>query len=639
MKPLNKIISRYLYKITFILIALILVFLAVIQILTEQFRAVDDSHRTLSQIEHVLTENKAELEEIQETYTQSCLKNAETVSHIIGKDPTVMNDLEGLKKIAEMVQIDEIHLFDKTGRIYTGTHPEYYNLTFDSGEQIKFFKPMLTDKSLKLVQPITPNTAEEKPMQYSAIWSENGEYIVQIGMEPVNVLKVTEKNELSYIFSLFRVNPDMSYYSINSENYEILGSTNMEELGRNAKELGFDMNRIKNDPDGFHDIINGTLTFCVFTELDGNYIGCVISASHLYRRVPTTVLWISLSLITITLILIKGVTNHTNKYVVRELHEVNEKLLNISEGNLNTQVDVKSSAELAELSEYINMMVKSLLENSKRISYILSKTNLYIGTYEYGGKITGVHYTGYVPLLLNAESEEEKEALTNTDNFRSRIDSIRSNPVSDEEKIYLADSRYIRIEESENDGVVFGVMVDVTDEMNKRKELERERDIDTLTGLYNRRGINARLEELMANPEELGHSALIMIDADGLKEINDTYGHEKGDIYLKKIANLINNFGIKNSVSARQGGDEYILFLYDYDSEEELSRTIATLRYIQSTSTASLGKGITVPLRFSMGCCIVENEYDIKKLFTIADKRMYEDKVERKKQFAKSTTE
>ena len=101
------------------------------------------------------------------------------------------------------------------------------DLTIDSGEQINFFKPMLTDKSLKLVQEITPNTAEEKPMQYSAIWSENGEYIVQIGMEPVNVLKVTEKNELSYIFSLFRVNPDMSYYSINSENYELLGSTNL----------------------------------------------------------------------------------------------------------------------------------------------------------------------------------------------------------------------------------------------------------------------------------------------------------------------------------------------------------------------------------------------------------------------------
>lgn len=639
MKPLNKIISRYLYKITFILIALILVFLAVIQILTEQYRAVDDSHRTLSQIEQVLLENHKEFEEIQETYTQTCLKNAETVSHIIEKDPSVMNDLEGLKKIAEMVEIDEIHLFDKTGRIYTGTHPEYYNLTIDSGEQIKFFKPMLTDKSLKLVQPITPNTAEEKPMQYSAIWSENGEYIVQIGMEPVNVLKVTEKNELSYIFSLFRVNPDMSYYSINSETYEILGSTNLEDLGRNASELGFDMNRIKNDPDGFHDIINGTLTFCVFTELDGNYIGCVISAQHLYRRVPTTVLWISLSLLTITLILIKGVTNHTNKYVVKELHEVNEKLLNISEGNLNTQVDVKSSKELAELSEYINTMVKSLLENSKRISYILSKTNLYIGTYEYGGKSTIVRYTGHVPFLLNAESIEEKEAITNIGEFRSRIDSIRSNPVSDEEKIYFSNNRYVRIEEIENDSVVFGVMVDVTDEMNKRKELERERDIDALTGLYNRRGINARLEELMANPDELGHSALIMIDADGLKEINDTYGHEKGDIYLKKIANLINNFGIKNSVSARQGGDEYILFLYDYDSEEELSRTIETLRYIQSTSTASLGKGITVPLRFSMGCCVVENEYDIQKLFKIADKRMYEDKVERKKQFAEAKTE
>ncbi|MBQ8841046.1 MAG: diguanylate cyclase [Ruminiclostridium sp.] len=636
MKPLNKIIRRYLYRITFILIAAILVFLATVQLITEQYRAVDDSHRTLRQIEQVLLENKKELEEIEAEYNETCLNNAETVSYIIESNPEVQNDTEALKKIAEMVEIDEIHLFDKTGRIYTGTHPEYYNLTFDSGEQIKFFKPMLTDKSLKLVQDITPNTAEEKPMQYSAIWSESGEYIVQIGMEPVNVLKITEKNELSYIFSLFRVNPDINYYSINGETFEILGSSDMDNLGLNAEDVGFNMDKIKNDPDGFHNTIDGILSFCIFTELDVNYIGCVITAQHIYRRVPTTVLWIALSLLTIALILIKRVTNHLNKYVVGELHEVNEKLLAISEGNLNTQVDVKSSKELAELSEYINTMIKSLLENSKRISYILSKTNLYIGTYEYGGKSNIVRYTGHVPLLMNAESMEEKEALTDIDNFKTRIDGIRSNPISDEENIYLTDKRYIRIEENENDGVVFGVMVDVTDEMNKRKELERERDIDTLTGLYNRRGINARLEELMANPEELGHSAIVMIDADGLKEINDTYGHEKGDIYLKKIANLINNFGIKSSVSARQGGDEYVLFLYDYDSEEELMRTLETLRYIQSTSTASLGKNIIVPLRFSMGYCIVEDDYDIQNLFKIADKRMYEDKAERKKQLAKT---
>lgn len=60
-----------------------------------------------------------------------------------------------------------------------------------------------------------------------------------------------------------------------------------------------------------------------------------------------------------------------------------------------------------------------------------------------------------------------------------------------------------------------------------------------MTGLYNRRGMEIKLKQLFEKPEKLGYSAIVMIDADGLKGVNDTYGHEKGDIYLKKIGQVI----------------------------------------------------------------------------------------------------
>lgn len=56
-----------------------------------------------------------------------------------------------------------------------------------------YFKPILNDKNLELCQEITPNTFENKLMQYYALWSENKEFIVQMGMEPINVMKATEK--------------------------------------------------------------------------------------------------------------------------------------------------------------------------------------------------------------------------------------------------------------------------------------------------------------------------------------------------------------------------------------------------------------------------------------------------------------
>ena len=78
-------------------------------------------------------------------------------------------------------------------------------MTVYDGEQIGFFKPLLSDKSLRLCQDIAPNTAEGKKIQYAALWSDNGKFIVQVGMEQDSVKRATEKNELSYIFSLLRV--------------------------------------------------------------------------------------------------------------------------------------------------------------------------------------------------------------------------------------------------------------------------------------------------------------------------------------------------------------------------------------------------------------------------------------------------
>ena len=632
MKSLDKIISRYMYRITAILVFFIVLMLFFVQLFTEQLRAVDDAHITLQQMTQLIDENQKELKKIEEEYYQTCLNNAELVARILESDPDAINNLYELKRIAKSVEIDEIHIFDETGKIYAGTHPKYYNLTFDSGEQIMFFKPMLKDKSLKLVQDITPNTAESKPMQYSAVWSGNGEFIVQIGMEPVNVMKVTEKNELSYIFSLFRVSPDANYYAINCQTGEIVGSSIEGMTGKSASDVGFNMERIETDPDGFHNEIDGTLCFCVFEKIGENYhVGRVVNANTLYRRAPMTVFWTTLALIVLSVILANAMIEYMDKCVVKGIHDVNEKLQSISEGNLEEIVDVENSKEFMELSSYINEMVKSLLSNNERMSYILSKTNLHMGTYEFGGKLSKVRYTEHIPLIFGKDEKSMETLSSDKGKFSSFIEGVKTNPVKNETGIYHIGEKYIRIEETENEGVVFGIVVDVTDEIQKLKNMERERDVDDLTGLYNRRGLTEKLDELFTDREALGQSAVIMIDADGLKQINDTYGHEKGDIYLKKIADIINNFGIKSSVASRQGGDEFVLFLYGYDSEEELMRAIETLQYIQSNSKATLEKGLTVPLKFSLGYAIAEENSEYQDLFKIADEEMYKNKTERKK--------
>lgn len=80
----------------------------------------------------------------------------------------------------------------------------------------------------------------------------------------------------------------------------------------------------------------------------------------------------------------------------------------------------------------------------------------------------------------------------------------------------------------------------------------------------------------------------------------------------------------------RQGGDEFVLFLYGYESEEALNETIEMLAYIQNHSSVQLGENINVSLRFSFGYCPANGNTDYQKLLKEADEKMYKNKLERK---------
>lgn len=632
MKTLKQIISQYMRLVTLILAVLILNVIVYIQVENEQGQAYENAVRTFHQIEQMMISNQEEMEGVVEEYSATCLRNAEAIAYIVQNDPSVLDSVEELKDIARLIGVDEIHIFDETGRIYAGTHPEYYDYTFDSGEQMSFFKPMLKDRSLKLVQEITPNTAEEKLMQYSALWSENGKFIVQVGMEPVNVMKTTEKNELSYLFSQFRVNPGADYYAVDIASGLIVGSTDLDCVGKNLSEIGLDVSLFLENEKGFHASVNGRNSYCVFQKAGDNYIGRVIASRDLYQRIPETTAALAICLAAVAFALNHAVTRYMNRYVVDGIQNINEKLGRIAEGNLDEVVDIRSSAEFAELSSYINTMKQSLLDNNRKMSYVLRKTNMHIGVYEYNEHMERVRFTEYLPGILVLDESETQRLGSDVVCFQQFIEGIRENPVEGEADIYGVKDRYVRLEEIRDYHEVFGVVIDVTESIRKRKEIEAERDMDLLTGLYNRRGMEQKLGVLFEKPEELGYSAVVMIDADNLKVINDTYGHDVGDVYLREIAGLITGLDAKGCVAARLGGDEFVLFLYQYDKESELKDAIKELVDMQDQRMADLDGGVRVVLKYSLGYGLIGRKNGYQEALREADERMYENKRERKKQ-------
>lgn len=98
-------------------------------------------------------------------------------------------------------------------------------------------------------------------------------------------------------------------------------------------------------------------------------------------------------------------------------------------------------------------------------------------------------------------------------------------------------------------------LVDMTDMIKKHCLLEEKAHIDALTKVYNRHRFHELIEEL-----EFDYS-LLMIDIDNFKKLNDTFGHDIGDISLREIANIIKSNIRKSDILARWGGEEFILIL------------------------------------------------------------------------------
>lgn len=462
-----------------------------------------------------------------------------------------------------------------------------------------FFKPLLTDKSLELVQKITPNTATEKSMQYSALWSKNKEYIIQIGMEPINVQKRTAKNELSYIFSLFRVNPYVFYYAIDADSGKIVGASLSEEVNLDCSEIGFYLEDIENSENSFHANINGKDSHCVFLKIGSSYVVYVINLQYLYRELPAMIGILFICMAIISFVLATSLNEYIKQHITEKLHKINHSLTDIINGDLNQIVDVRNAFELSELSTHINTMVHSLSSSNTKLTYVLSKTNFYLGTYEYQNNATHVQFSEYVPKLFALDEDEAKKLSANLECFKTFVSDIQKHKISEEENIYEFADKYLKIDEIIENDYVLGVVMDVTNTIQRQKQLEFEVHIDPLTGLYSRKGLEAKLAELFSTPEDLGHYAIILIRAGGLIKVNTTYGPDCGDIYLKKLATIITDFGIRNSIAARQWGGEFILFLYGYKNENELLKAINLLIYIQEHSHVHIEDEIEVPLEFS----------------------------------------
>ena len=170
-----------------------------------------------------------------------------------------------------------------------------------------------------------------------------------------------------------------------------------------------------------------------------------------------------------------------------------------------------------------------------------------------------------------------------------------------------------------------GLLEDVTSAMLEQQRIERERDYDILTGLYNRQAFNRVCADLFAHPAQLHCSALLMMDLDNLKQINDTYGHDWGDHYIRNTGRCIAEHSPPGTVCARLSGDEFLLLFYGYPGREQLREKLEALTRAMQQAVVVLPSGSDLHISISGGVAwYPEDGRDIETLKKYADFAMYQ---------------
>lgn len=274
----------------------------------------------------------------------------------------------------------------------------------------------------------------------------------------------------------------------------------------------------------------------------------------------------------------------------------------------------------------MDRILSKIVSNLSDAFYIFDPNGNCVWANEQGCKLAGVTNNNYDEVAMklmrifggSGDPSKHLEKIKVGENDEARYYVVEENQVKDERG--RLDGSYLRIQ-------------DVTEgehELQSRDQqigqIKQEAYRDALTGVGNKASYNARVSELNAMIRYGGCSfAVVMVDMNDLKHVNDDFGHKAGDLYIKGCCRLIcENF--KHSPVFRIGGDEFAVILQGHDYENRIQNT-ENLRAAFRESYENLKADAWERCSAAVG--MAENAFDdnsFELVFKRADKAMYEDK-------------
>ena len=177
--------------------------------------------------------------------------------------------------------------------------------------------------------------------------------------------------------------------------------------------------------------------------------------------------------------------------------------------------------------------------------------------------------------------------------------------------------------------IYWSVLGIYTEERRDNRVLEEKSSKDGLTGLLNKVSAEEEMRHYMSHRKEGSACAMIMLDFDNFKHVNDAYGHKIGDDALRKFGEILRRNFRTSDILGRMGGDEFMVLAREPVSEDFLIKQLNSVLMELATARFGDAKGFTC----SIGVAIDPQGYSFERLYQVCDDALYEAKARGKAQY------
>ena len=283
----------FFYMLTALVLTIAAIF--ILQTVVSQKSNDSASRNKLEDVKEKLASNASNIERLTENLSKDNLAKTRAFADMLAQDPSIVGDLDKLKKITERLMVNELHVIDEDGIIISSNFEDYVGFDMKSGEQSNAFMVIVEDPSIEIVQEPQVNASKGIVMQYIGVARTDAKGVVQVGVHPEVLEEMLVGTEISTVLKDMDFGTEGYIYAIDAKSGQILAHRNAELIDTPATDAGFPANYTGKG----RAVVDGVKGYYVAEEYDGQIIGTFLPSSEYYAGRSSQTLVVSLSMLLI----------------------------------------------------------------------------------------------------------------------------------------------------------------------------------------------------------------------------------------------------------------------------------------------------------------------------------------------------